>query len=69
VEDLKKQIVNQEERVEDINNWMDQEADKVMKRNILRNQLEILVESHEDEMTGIKKEKSIAIDKLRKEML
>lgn len=69
IEDMNHQITNQEEKLEDINHWLDSETDKVQSRNKLRNELERLQAKHGYEMSGIKREKGIQIDKLRKEML
>lgn len=59
----------QEERLEDINNWLELETEKAKQRHGLRNDLDRLQSKHANEMAGIRKEKGIAIDKLRKEML
>lgn len=62
-------INDQEERLQDITEWMEQENDKVQQRNKLREQLDRLKGKHEHEMSGIKRDKGIQIDKLRKDML
>ena len=69
VEDMQRQISVQESRLEDIVNWLDQETDKRIQREQMKENLQVLFEKHDIEIDQIKKEKAITIDKLRKEML
>ena len=53
----------------DIKNWKEQEADKIHKKEEMEKELNYYKNKHAEELKTIKKERDIAIDKLRKEML
>jgi hypothetical protein len=69
VEVKNKEIAIKKEELMDIRNWIDQEADKIIDKEQLEKELDELVSKHNQEQAVIKKERAIAIDKLRKEML
>lgn len=69
VENKKQEIAALDENYEDITNWLLIEADKEFERQTLQNTFNGIIHKHQQEMDNIKRERGIAIDKLRKEML
>jgi hypothetical protein len=69
VEHKNQEIAEWQENVDDITNWLMQENEKVNLRNSQRTDLETIESKHKREMATIKRERGVAVDKLRKEML
>lgn len=69
VEKRSKDIAMRQEELDDIGNWLKHEIEKTNERDQLRELQLAGKQKHEQEMDNIKKERALAIDKLRKEML
>ena len=67
--DRYKEISKRNEMLEDVQNWLKHEMQKTDERDQLKELQEAGVRKHQAEMDNIKKERALAIDKLRKEML
>ena len=69
VEDRDYEIAQKKENIQDIKNWMEQETEKTKERDYLEHEYNSLLTKHNNELATIKKERNIAVDHLRKEML
>ena len=68
-DDKEREIAERREELEDVKNWELHSKEFYRNKQDLEHELEEAREKHRGELENIKKERGIAIDKLRKEML
>ena len=68
-DDKEREIAERREELEDVKNWFLHSKEFEKQKKDLETELEDAIDKHRGELENIKKERGIAIDKLRKEML